>query len=444
MLSTAVGAVVATGALATLPAWLPGRVIALRMWLFTRINGDEGVTLPGGAFDADDFRRVYAHPAADGRSRGAALSDLFWYWLSPGAHLHQEHLEPGPRYEEVARATRRILAAGRDGAEERVTDCLRAVLDGLADRPVTHVRLRDLLMPVWAAFYHEVVFGEPCPAGARELIVASAEDVVGALKCCRLRHMGRRHRLTRYLTGRVRDGAVPHGLPAGLSDGERALYLQGVFFTTAVVQSSDAAAHLLLVLARHPDVQERVRAGGPDLDRLMDETLRLYPLFGIAHRVTSADIAVAGRPTIPAGSVVCFDYPAYHRAGIDHADRFDPDRPAGPRPPIPYGMAANRPCPAARLAPVTLRAVLTGILARYELRSSAAHTRALPNRGPCLLVARDRAPARLGPALAAMRLRDRWEDVWRSVVQLVLGAIMVVHARRLRLCHRHFAAPGPH
>jgi hypothetical protein len=40
--------------------------------------------------------------------------------------------------------------------------------------------------------------------------------------------------------------------------------------------------------------------------------------------------------------------------------------------------------------------------------------------------------------LVWMGIRDRWEDVWRSVVQLVLGTYMVWDARRLRLCERHF------
>lgn len=38
-----------------------------------------------------------------------------------------------------------------------------------------------------------------------------------------------------------------------------------------------------------------------------------------------------------------------------------------------------------------------------------------------------------------MRLKDGWEDVWRSLVQLVLGTYMVWDARRLRLCERHFS-----
>jgi hypothetical protein len=35
-------------------------------------------------------------------------------------------------------------------------------------------------------------------------------------------------------------------------------------------------------------------------------------------------------------------------------------------------------------------------------------------------------------ALVLLRLRDRWEDVARSLIQLVLGTAMVRHARRVR------------
>ena len=124
-----------------------------------------------------------------GRSRGAVLSDLFWYWLSPGAEIHQEHLEPGPTYEVVARTTRSILAIPRQQAEELAARC---VARQLAREPVGAARLarlRDLMMPVWAEFYYELVFKETCPAEARELIVTNAQDVVTALKCCGLRHM---------------------------------------------------------------------------------------------------------------------------------------------------------------------------------------------------------------------------------------------------------------
>jgi hypothetical protein len=43
-----------------------------------------------------------------------------------------------------------------------------------------------------------------------------------------------------------------------------------------------------------------------------------------------------------------------------------------------------------------------------------------------------------------MRVRDRWETVFRSIAQLVFGVIMIREARRLRLCERHFAAHPHH
>jgi cytochrome P450 len=447
------------------PFWLPNIVVALRVRIFAWVNGDEGIPVPGrrpvwavarrptrraklaGQLGVADFKRLYAHPAANGRSRGAVLSDLFWYWLAPGPQVHQEHLEPGPRYDDVARTTRAILAGARkDEWEALVARCISGVLDSRGPTTTTSVRLRDLMMPVWAEVYYELVFGQPCPADARELIVANADDVVSALKCTSLRHMGRRDRLTRYLREQIEAGTMPIGLPATLSTEEQAYYLQGTFFNTAVVQMSEAMAHLLMVLATHRDVQDRLRASTEDqgyLDRVIDETLRVYPLFGVAHRITSGQIALeVGQAPIPAGSVLLFNYAAYQHAGLADGDRFDPDRwlRLSPREinHIPFGVSANRPCPARGVAPLGMRVAAREVLRRFALASSAGHSRSLPNRGLALLTPLPDA-GRHRARLALMRIGDRWADVWRSLVQLVLGSYMVWDARRQRLCQRYFA-----
>ncbi|GAB3837034.1 hypothetical protein GCM10029963_01530 [Micromonospora andamanensis] len=84
-----------------------------------------------------------------------------------------------------------------------------------------------------------------------------------------------------------------------------------------------------------------------------------------------------------------------------------------------------------------MRAATREVLRSYALTSSVAHTRSLPSRGPAYLT-----PAGLtGPGrlrLAAMRQRDRWAEVGRSVRQLVFGTWMVVDARRKRLCTNYF------
>src|SRR6516225_3905627 len=109
--------------------------------------------------------------------------------------------------------------------------------------------------------------------------------VVTALKCCSLRHMEKRHRLTRYLLERIKAGEVRLQLPEQLSIEEQALYLQGTFFNTAVVQMSEAMVHLCIAIAQCPKVQARLIAevgGDRYLDNVITETMRLYPLFGIS------------------------------------------------------------------------------------------------------------------------------------------------------------------
>jgi hypothetical protein len=481
-------AAVAAGLAGTLPYWLPQRVVALRGAIFTLVNGDEGVPVLRRPSGAADFLRVYGDPAADGRSHGAGLSDLFWYWLAPGPEVHQEHLEPGPRYDQAARTTRTILASLTKAQWAMlVTRCTAHVLDEqsldeqnlndqilekkkskplMPNAPV-RLRLRDLMMPVWAEVYYELVFREPCPRAARDLIVANADDVVSALKCTSLRHMRRRDRLTRYLRGRIGAGQVPFELPGLMTTAEQAFYLQGAFFNTAVVQMSEGMAHLLLAIAQHPAVQDRLRAAPDDGEYLSDvinEALRVWPLFGIAHRITTGDIDVT--PPIAAGSVVLFDYPGFQRAGSPHDGGgdpagFDPDRWRRERARtmnfIPFGVSANRPCPARGVAPVGMQAAAREVLRRFVLSSAAGHTRSLANRAPVLLTPAPLTPAPLTPAgaprpaaprlalrLAAMRFGDRWEDVSRSVTQLALGTVMVLDARRLALCRTYFAEHPEH
>src|ERR1700730_13331191 len=136
---------VGTLLVASFPYWLPTAILALRARIFIRINGEEGVAIPGKLVDAAHFKQVYSHPAANGRSRGAALSDLFWYWLSPGPEMHQEHIESGPKYEEVERTTRRILGISRKAAEELTTRCVSHALSKHSVCEAKLVRLRYVI-----------------------------------------------------------------------------------------------------------------------------------------------------------------------------------------------------------------------------------------------------------------------------------------------------------
>ena len=43
-------------------------MVRLREWIFQRVNGAEGIPVPGPLVGAEHFERVYSDPAADGRA----------------------------------------------------------------------------------------------------------------------------------------------------------------------------------------------------------------------------------------------------------------------------------------------------------------------------------------------------------------------------------------
>ena len=71
----------------------PAVLIGLRFRMLTEINGDTGYQLPNPALGVtgDEFKKLYNHKAASGRSKQSeyGLSDFFWYLLAPAHAIHQ-------------------------------------------------------------------------------------------------------------------------------------------------------------------------------------------------------------------------------------------------------------------------------------------------------------------------------------------------------------------
>ncbi|MEI5102889.1 hypothetical protein RB200_35585 [Streptomyces sp. PmtG] len=78
-----------------------------------------GRPAPGASVDAAHFKELCAHPAANGRGSGSKLADLIWYWVSPGAHMHQEQVETSSGRHGAADARAACAAEGRHDAHLR-------------------------------------------------------------------------------------------------------------------------------------------------------------------------------------------------------------------------------------------------------------------------------------------------------------------------------------
>lgn len=160
------------------------------------------------------------------------------------------------------------------------------------------------------------------------------------------------------------------------------------FFMAGSDTVAATLAWALDLLARHPDVQQRLHAevdalpcGPARFDNLPDlaltqqvitETLRLYPPGWLIMRRTTGDSRLGPHP-VPAGTtVICSPYILHHRPDLyPDPERFDPDRWTHRTPPrhtfIPFGGGARK-CIGDTFARTEITLVLATIAAHWKLR----------------------------------------------------------------------------
>ncbi|KAH8268251.1 hypothetical protein KR026_002416 [Drosophila bipectinata] len=176
--------------------------------------------------------------------------------------------------------------------------------------------------------------------------------------------------------------------------GESCNMVLAAFETTALTLN-----HLLIVLAMFPQYQELLfeelkeifPAGGDFeveyedvqklvyLDRVLNETLRLFPPIPISIRDAKEDLRLSNGVLVPKGVIMCIDIFNIHR-NRDHwghdADTFDPDRflPDNIRQRHPYAFIpyskGKRNCIGWRYAQISLKIALAKIVRNYSFNTS--------------------------------------------------------------------------
>jgi cytochrome P450 len=177
-------------------------------------------------------------------------------------------------------------------------------------------------------------------------------------------------------------------------DPRRLLEEVAILFVAGHETSANALAWALYTLARHPEVQDRLRTEldavlgdrTPDmqnvrelpyLTQVINETMRCYPPAWITDRVALADDHYAGFD-IPQGIVVApFIYGVHHHPAYwSDPERFDPERFAPGRPlPHPYAFmpfgGGPRLCIGNNFAMLEMQLALIALLRRFHFRPVA-------------------------------------------------------------------------
>jgi cytochrome P450 len=205
------------------------------------------------------------------------------------------------------------------------------------------------------------------------------------------------------------DGADRHDLLSMLlaarGDDGRPLSAEEVcdqvttLFAAGTESTSSTIGWAMYLLARHPEVQRRLRdETGPVLAgraatwddlpllgyarQVITETLRLYPPAWLLTRVTARDTELGGCP-LPAGTILVYSaYLQHHRAdGFPDPECFDPGRWADEQPPrgrySPFGSGPRK-CIGDTFALTQAVMALATIVSRWELTLAAEPDRLVP------------------------------------------------------------------
>jgi cytochrome P450 len=168
-----------------------------------------------------------------------------------------------------------------------------------------------------------------------------------------------------------------------------------VFLLAGHETTAGALTFTLYLLGRHPEIQDRVAAGGDELARAaVMEGMRLYPPAYSTERLAAVDTEIMGYP-VPAGTLV-FGSPWIthrHPAFWPEPERFDPDRFIGEhdRPRyayFPFG-GGPRSCIGEHFALLEATILLRTLLSRHRIGSLDADLRLRP-----LITLRPAAPVR--------------------------------------------------
>jgi cytochrome P450 len=184
---------------------------------------------------------------------------------------------------------------------------------------------------------------------------------------------------------RVRDEGGP------ISEGELLGHIH-ILFLAAHETTSHSLSWTLMLLAQHPDIFERLCAeirnelpAGPNqlptpealgrldlLDRVIDESLRLFPIVPFGARIASEDLEIEGQRIVRKTRLMIPFSVLHHDAKVfPEPERFDPDRWLGAEPPpysyLPFSAGLHM-CIGVPFAKQSMQITLAMMLARHSFQ----------------------------------------------------------------------------
>jgi hypothetical protein len=356
---------------------------------------------------------------------------------------HQENMEESPLYASLARSTARMLAVEPDDlrrlAQHRMAkDFSRLLLPGFR---FGILRLRDILFPLTTRLLYEVLFQRPCSDETARILSDSGQNVLKSSKGLALPDRRMRRLALECVGEDLQSNPKAQRFFEGsdLAPEIRAKHILGVAFHTGSIQVVEFASHVLLELAKQPEIVSRIRTEPHNtghVDTVLMESLRMFPLTGMTNRIATQDVMLENGARIRRGLQVLFDFKSHQRVGYEDPDVFRPERWLNMNKAdacyMPFGMGPRK-CPAERFAHLLTTELVTGIVERFDILAPVEHVRSLDGGGLCCLIDRswDASDRTVIPAIGAyLRVRDGVDQLKFDLLKIVIFPRVVQAAQK--------------
>lgn len=349
---------------------------------------------------------------------------LIEYFHAP-VDCHVENMENNELYRELVKIVYPILNVSNEEIDKILDDVFAQRGYLFFNEKSSGISIvRNEIIPVVVDFFHIRIFGKPCPKDELSLLSENVILFKESISFISFPNMKLRQQVLDYILFQCSSDVLVElraKVSKSISNEQIAKLIMGVFFHTGVIQISEFVAHAVVALSQHEKIQEELKNNLIDNElmlRIQNETLRLYPLFGITNRIAEQDYHTSNGHIIPEGMNMIFDFVACHAEGVANPKVFDPNRWLEHNQLsscyMPFG-AGPRMCPAKKFAYNITALLVRALLKNYWFVSSIEHDRALTGGGLVYFYSDG---------------RGRWQKATRKIVLSVISLKEALVQRR--------------
>ncbi len=373
------------------------------------------IEIPNKDIHPEEISKILQNASLQQRGSGYFREAIrFYHW--PSGKVHQESIETDNLYKKLSFVTAKLLASFDDDTVcglvfKYVKDFFQTI-----KQDVYSTNILNICRPIVLKVLYELVFKREITSYQYNIYLQATENFHNTVKGTTLRSCAKRKKLYKDLLKQIEELTCLDPLYELLTifpDKKiLALHLTTVIFYTGIIQSTECTSHTLIAAAQNPYVMEKLISfsktlstfpswklieNNDYLDFTLKESLRLYPLFGIAVREVSEKTIINGNQ-LDRGTQVLLNFLKCHTMYWDRPYEFRPERwderlsdasslELRKKQYIPFGTG-TRSCPAKKFSITFNKSMITAILhyIRIEVPDNYIHTGRMPYGAPIVIM----------------------------------------------------------